>query len=158
MAQATDLNLENHVSLSESPAAAPSGPDARLQAMLKHCSPATFEAARQFRQTGRPEHLLAALRGIIEHYVEPELRIRFRNAGDELRLVEDLGLDSLTLMQAVMKAEEALPISISDEELRHFRTLGDIRQFVARQLAVEGPPSVAPSTAPAAAPASSPAG
>ena len=49
----------------------------------------------------------------------------------------------------VMKAEEALPISISDEELRHFRTLGDVRQFVERQLAVEGPPSVAPSTAPA---------
>jgi len=149
MAQATDLNLETHPSFSEPPQAAPSGPDARLQAALKHCSPATLEAARQFRQTGRSEHLLAALRGIIEHYVEPVLRARLRDAGDELRLVEDLGLDSLTLMQVVMKAEEALPISISDEELRHFRTLGDVRQFVERQLAVEGPPSVAPTTAPA---------
>ena len=149
MAEATHLNLEAPPSFSGPPDAAPSGPDARLQAALKHCSPATLEAARQFRQTGRPEYLFAALRGIIEHYMEPALRPRLQEAGDGIRLIEDLGLDSLTLMQIAMKVEDTLQLSISDDELRHFRTLGDVRQFVERQLAVEGPPSVAPSTAPA---------
>jgi len=37
------------------------------------------------------------------------------------------------MMEIVMLAEEALPLSISNEELRHLRTLGEIEQFISSQ-------------------------
>ena len=72
----------------------------------------------------------AIVRGIITHYVDPAMREQLRQPADHLRLVEDLGLDSLTLMEIMIKVEDILRVTVSDQELRHFRTLGDIRQFV----------------------------
>jgi acyl carrier protein len=97
---------------------------------LKRCSPATYEAAREFRRSGNVELLPVLMHGIIERYVERERRGKLVNAPDSLRLVEDLGLDSLTLMEIVVLAEEILPISIDNEDMCHLRTLGDVKQRV----------------------------
>jgi hypothetical protein len=40
-----------------------------------------------------------------------------------------------------MLAEEALPITISNEELRHLRTLGEVENFLASKLRGEPPPT-----------------
>jgi 3-hydroxyacyl-[acyl-carrier-protein] dehydratase len=76
------------------------------------------------------EHAHAIFQGIITHYVEPELRPRLRESSDELRLVEDLGLDSLSMVEVMMRVEDLLQIHVSDAELRHFRTLGEVRRFI----------------------------
>jgi acyl carrier protein len=70
------------------------------------------------------------LYGVIARFVEPELRSRMSEPADDLRLVEDLGLDSLSLMEVALLAEDVLRISISAEELRQIRTIADVRQFV----------------------------
>ena len=97
---------------------------------MKRCPPSTYEAARLFRATGDVGHLPAIVHGIIERFVEPDLRASLANPDDDLRLIEDLGIDSLTLMEIVALAEEALEISI-DWELGQVRTLGDVRRLVA---------------------------
>lgn len=97
---------------------------------MKRCSPATYEAARDFRRTGNAALLPVLVHGIIEHYVERELRAKLASADDTLRLAEDLRLDSLTRMEIVLLAEEVLPISIDNEDMYQLRTLGDVKQRV----------------------------
>ncbi len=101
-----------------------------LREALKRCSPSTFEAAVQFRKTGNPEHLPAVVIGVIERFVEPDLRIKLKNADDDLRLIEDLGIDSLTMMEIVILVEDVLQMSINNDELRNLRTVGDVKTFI----------------------------
>jgi 3-hydroxyacyl-[acyl-carrier-protein] dehydratase len=104
--------------------------DRCLRESLKRCSASTYEAVCQFRKTANPEHLPAIVVGVIERYVEPALRARLKHPDDKLRLAEDLGIDSLSMMEIVILAEEVLQISINNEELCHLRTLGDARRFI----------------------------
>ena len=67
---------------------------------------------------------------MIERFVEPDLRPRLRNADDDIRLADDLGLDSLTMMEIVLLTEDVFHINISTEELRHLCTLGQIKTFI----------------------------
>jgi acyl carrier protein len=112
-----------------------SNKDARLTDALKRCSPTTREAAFAFRRTGSLEHIPAIIRGLIEHYVERGARAKLSRSGDGVRLVEDLAIDSLTMLEIVFLAEDVLQISIDNEELRPFRTVGDIKTFITSKLA-----------------------
>lgn len=101
-----------------------------LRDALKRCSPATLEAAIGFRLTRDPKLVPTVVLGIVERFVEPEQRARLANADPNIRVIEDLGVDSLTLMEVVMLVEECLKITIKNEELRNLRTLGDIQMFI----------------------------
>ena len=68
--------------------------------------------------------------GIIERYVEPDLRAKLKDADDDLRIIEDLGIDSLTMMEIVVLVEDVLQMTINNEELRHLRTVGDVKTFI----------------------------
>ena len=108
--------------------------DAQLRDALKRCSPCTYYAAHQFRLTGDPGRLPAIVVGVIERYVEPDLRAKLKDPNPGLRLAEDLAIDSLTLMEIVLLAEEVLQITIATEELRQLRTLGEVQRFVAAKV------------------------
>jgi 3-hydroxyacyl-[acyl-carrier-protein] dehydratase len=112
--------------------AKPFAPDdeAALREALKRCSPSTFEAAVQFRKTGNADHMPAVVIGVIERFVEPDLRAKLKDAGDDLRLIEDLGIDSLTMMEIVILVEDVLQLSINNDELRNLRTVGDVKTFI----------------------------
>ena len=124
--------------------------EAALRDALKRCSAATREAASAFRRTGSAEFLPAIVHGLIEHYVEREARAKLSRSDDNLRLVEDLAIDSLTMMEIVFLAEDVLQVSIDNEELRPFRTVGDIKRFLASKLR-RGSPAVPALTAGGAA-------
>ncbi len=109
--------------------------DATLRDTLKRCSPSTREAACAFRRTGSPDHLPAIVHGLIEHYVERGARAKLSRSGDGVRLVEDLAIDSLTMLEIVFLAEDVLQISIDNEELRPFRTVGDVKKFIVSKFA-----------------------
>lgn len=106
--------------------------EAQLRVELERCSASTFEAACQFRQTGNIEHLPVIIFGVVECYVEPARRprLRLKGASENLRLTEDLGIDSLTMMEIVMLAEEILQVTIDNEVLPELRTMGEIRDFL----------------------------
>lgn len=101
-----------------------------LREALKRCSPSTFEAAVQYRRTSNPEHVPAVVIGVIERFVEPDLRTKLKDADDDLRLIEDLGIDSLTMMEIVILVEDVLQMSINNDELRNLRTVGDVKTFI----------------------------
>ncbi len=104
--------------------------EAAVRDSLKRCSPATIEAALLFRRTLDPVHLPVIVLGVIERFVESELRPKLRDGDDDLRLVEDLGVDSLTMMEIVMLVEEVLQMQTNNDELRNLRTVGDVKTFI----------------------------
>ncbi|HEY1791333.1 MAG TPA: acyl carrier protein [Opitutaceae bacterium] len=108
--------------------------DKYLKDALKRCSARTTEAACAFRRTGSIEHLPAIIHGVFEHFVERSSRAKLAREDDSLRLVEDLAIDSLTMLEIVFLAEEVLQITIDNDELRPFRTLGDVKRFLATKL------------------------
>lgn len=129
------------MSLTGSPSPDFSAVEVQLKEALRRCSPATLEAALAFRKEGDASRLPAVIFGIVERYVDPALRPQLSAPGvEDLRVVEDLGLDSLTIMEVVMLVEEVTAVSISNEVLRELRTLGDIKTFVdCRARGVEPP-------------------
>jgi len=101
-----------------------------LRESLKRCSAATVEAAIQYRRSHDPAQVPVVVIGVLERFVEPTLRPKLKEADDELRLMEDLGVDSLTMMEIVILVEDVLQMQINNEELRHLRTVGDVKTFV----------------------------
>ena len=116
--------------------------EAVLREALKRCSPSTLEAALAYRRTGDVASIPAVVLGIIERFVDPEHRPRLKTGETDLRVVEDLGVDSLTMMEVVMLVEESLKVSIKNEELRDLRTIADINTFI--EARVCGKPAPAP--------------
>tara|TARA_B100000959_G_C14422855_1_gene395204 strand:+ start:96 stop:311 length:216 start_codon:yes stop_codon:yes gene_type:complete len=49
---------------------------------------------------------------------------------DESKFVEDLGADSLTIVELVMALEEEFDIEIPDEDAESLLTVGALRQYI----------------------------
>jgi acyl carrier protein len=97
---------------------------------MRRCPPEAIEAALKF-QTSKDASLVPAIvLGIIERYVEPQNREKVRTANDDTRLFDELGVDSLMMVEIVMTVEDILQISAPDEELRTLRTLGDVKKYL----------------------------
>ena len=107
-----------------------SNEEAGLRESLRRCSPAAIEAAISYRREGDTKLLSAIIIGIFERFVEPDQRPRLAGECDDLRVIEDLGLDSLTMMEIVMLVEEVTQTKIENDELRGLVTIGDIKTFV----------------------------
>ncbi len=112
------------------PAQVTSPDETHLRESLKRCSAATVEAAVAYRQRKDPALIPTVVLGIFERFLEPAAAQKLKEPDDDLRVMEDLGLDSLTLMEAVILIEEVVQISINNDELRNLRTIGDIRIFI----------------------------
>lgn len=112
-----------------------------LRTSLKRCSADTIEAAVRFRTTGDLKELPTVVYGIIERHLPAENTRSLADAPDDTRLIEDLGIDSLTLLEIVLSIEETVGISIENEELREIATLGQVKTFIAHKIATAGDPT-----------------
>jgi 3-hydroxyacyl-[acyl-carrier-protein] dehydratase len=106
-----------------------------LRATLKRCPPEAVEAAVNFRKTGDTSQLNIIILGLVERFMEPELRDKLHQPNaDDLKILEDLGVDSLTMVELVMLVEETLGLVVDNNELRGIKTVGDIKRFVASKV------------------------
>jgi 3-hydroxyacyl-[acyl-carrier-protein] dehydratase len=102
-----------------------------LRASLKRCPPEAVEAAVAFRKTGDTSQINVIILGLVERFMEPELRPKLHQPGaDDLKILEDLGVDSLTMVELVMLVEETLAFTVDNNELRGIKTVGDIKRFI----------------------------
>ena len=62
----------------------------------------------------------------IQQIIADELDASPEKIVREARLVEDLGADSLSVIELVMSFEDEFGIQIPDEELEKIKTVGDI--------------------------------
>ncbi len=104
--------------------------EAVLRDALKRCSEQTIEKAVEFRKTGNPELVGPVVMGIIERFLEPEKRAALKSAPDSAKMIEDLGLDSLTMVEIVLAVEDAVGMSIDNDDIQKLKTLGDIKNYI----------------------------
>jgi acyl carrier protein len=52
--------------------------------------------------------------------------------------LDTLGIDSLSFIEFMFKIEEEFGVSVSDEDLRSIKTLGDLERHVAAALSAAG--------------------
>lgn len=112
-----------------------------IRESLKRCSEPTVSAALAFNQSRDPDLVPTIIMGIIERFVEPDVRPVIREGKDSTRLLEDLGIDSLLMVEIVILIEETLDIQIENEELRNLRNLGDIKAYLDAKLKGLPPPA-----------------
>ena len=88
----------------------------------------------------------AALQVVIEAAVRDFMPRRGTTARDlplrdDLRLIEDLGFDSLAIAETVFFFEDLFKVSIKNEDLLALRTIGELRTYVAGRVAARQPPA-----------------
>ncbi len=106
-----------------------------LKENLRRCSPETLKAAMSFREQGDLSAIPLIVYGLIERYQPATSTVRLADATDETRLVDDLGLDSLTLLELVLDIESVLQLRIKNDELKSIRTVGQMKQLLEDKIA-----------------------
>jgi len=83
---------------------------------------------------------MSQIEGIAHEHLEAEAKLaKVGPLRPELRLVEDLELDSLDLATLAMEVEEHFGILIDPEDEERIQTLGDLVAAIRRQLEAEDP-------------------
>ena len=105
-----------------------------LKEGLKRCSAETVEGAIRYREHGDLDAIPVIVYGVIERYQPANSTIPLAECTEETRLIEDLGLDSLTLMEIVLSIEEVLNTRIENDEFKQVRSLGQLNQFLRNKM------------------------
>ena len=105
-----------------------------LKQALRRCSVQTLDAAIRFRERGELDAIPQIIYGLLERNVPATHAKWLQQADDKCRFVEDMGLDSLSLLEIVLAIEEVVGVNIPNEELKGIRTLGDMKQFLSARI------------------------
>lgn len=63
-----------------------------------------------------------------------QLRIDVNTLSPDTNIIEDLGADSLDVVEMLMAIEENFGITVSDEEAITLKTLSDVADFIEKKL------------------------
>jgi 3-hydroxyacyl-[acyl-carrier-protein] dehydratase len=102
--------------------------------LLKRCPDGTLEALIIFRETGDKTALNTFLVGCIKRHTEDEYHVLLDEGQATVSFIDDLGIDSMTMMEIVMMVEECLEIQIENQDLMTVRNLGDLNTFIQKSL------------------------
>ena len=69
----------------------------------------------------------------IREMLSSQLNIDKEEIKEESRIIEDLGADSLDVVELLMSLEDQLQVEVSDEEAAQLKTVGDIVAIVAKK-------------------------
>lgn len=71
----------------------------------------------------------------IRTLVASQLGVDAAEVTEDASILEDLGADSLDVVELVMSLEEAFDIEVPDEDVETMRTVGDVERYVSQRLA-----------------------
>jgi 3-hydroxyacyl-[acyl-carrier-protein] dehydratase len=112
---------------------ASASPD-RIRQLLRGFPEAAIEACQHFEQTRSVAVFEDAMSRIIQHHLETPTATDVSALPGSTRLVEDLGLDSLTMVEMVFLFEDLFATKIPPEELTKVVTLEDLRTLLKARL------------------------
>ena len=123
----------------EPPNPEPQGPLARyageeIKHLLRGFSDATTAGALGLREGSQIADFEACLYGILFFFRPAGSERQDELPSGQTRLREDLGLDSLAMMEAMFKIEELFDISIDNAELVETKTIADARCLLEEKL------------------------
>lgn len=68
----------------------------------------------------------------VRNIVAEQLGVDLAEVTPDARILDDLGADSLDVVEMVMSIEEAFDIEVPDEAVEELRTVADVERYVAR--------------------------
>jgi acyl carrier protein len=101
---------------------------------LRGFPPATVAACLAFRAHNDPVALDTAIIGIIEHLLPKRPAQPVGSFPGSALLVEDLGLDSFSMVEMTFIFEDVFGAPLAQEELIKIRTLDDLRSLIQRSI------------------------
>jgi acyl carrier protein len=94
------------------------------------------DAYRRFRATGDSASVQVVVLGALREFLPKASPLPADAApADGLRLIEDLGYDSLAVAEIVFFFEDLFQVTINNREITSVHTVGDLRHFVGSKLA-----------------------
>jgi acyl carrier protein len=67
--------------------------------------------------------------------VAEQLGVDLAEVTPDARILDDLGADSLDVVEMVMSIEEAFDIEVPDQDVEELRTVADVERYVTRAVA-----------------------
>ena len=71
----------------------------------------------------------------VRDIIEKELGVEREKLTDEASFIEDLGADSLDIVELVMELEEEFEITIPDDQAEKIKTVGEAIDYIEREQA-----------------------
>jgi acyl carrier protein len=106
----------------------------QIKADLLGYPPSCVDAALRFRATGQADALFEMLPGMIEFHLPTGTPKPPAILQNELRLNQDLGLDSLALTEMAFVMSELFAIPVETREMVGIQTVGDLKAFLRSKL------------------------
>ena len=106
---------------------------AALEKQFRKCSPETIRAIYDFKRERRLELVPQIVQGIARKYISADAAQQLTEAGGDVTLAS-LGVDSLTLMELILDVQDALDVTITDDELRFVQTLEGVSALLRSKL------------------------
>lgn len=111
----------------------------RLEDELDRAPKGTREALNAFKESGDLGQLEIFAKGVIARNIDDSYIEILNKVDDSTRMVDDLGIDSLTMLEIAMTFEDALGIELIDDELSGIETYGSMRDYLVGQIKTESP-------------------
>jgi acyl carrier protein len=95
-------------------------------------SPATLDAIRRYHARKDPALVSPIVHGIVEKYLPEHLRSQ---AIDPAKSLNAFGLESLTLVEVFLDMQDALAISVAEDELRGLKNFNEAIELMSKKVA-----------------------
>lgn len=118
--------MEPSASPSSTNSAATTDPETRV----RHLPKAAQAAFRKFRASGDVSVLDPLIFAILENYAPRKPQSPLSEFPGGTLLVDELGFDSLAIIEVVFFTEELFEITIANEEILLVRSIDDLRAFI----------------------------
>ena len=66
----------------------------------------------------------------IRQMISEQLDIDIDRIDDNTNIIEDLGADSLDIVELMMAAEEEFAVMVAEEEIKNLKTVGDVVKYI----------------------------
>lgn len=109
-------------------------PSEKLRQLLRGFPDAAVQACARFEATGAPAAFDEAVCRVLQHHLEKPPATDLSQMPGSTRIRDDLGLDSLTVIEMVFLFEDLFAAKVPQEELMKIVTLDDLRALLKARL------------------------
>lgn len=105
-------------------------PEQRLQEKLEAFTPEFQQLVLAYKKQPTPEGLEQIVLGLMAYHGGENFTAKLAEKGGAVLIVEDLGFDSLTLVDISFQAEEFVGFIIQIQDFANIRTLAELQAFL----------------------------
>jgi acyl carrier protein len=109
-------------------------PEQRLREKLEAFPPAFQQLVLDYKARPTPEGLAQIVTGVMAYHGGETFVAKHAEKGGAVLIVEDLGFDSLTLVEISFQAEEFVDFIIQIQDFANIKTLDNLQTFLRKKI------------------------